>query len=352
MLSQSMTAFGAPLEAVNTPTPEPQGTEVLLKVHHVGVCHSDVHLHDGYFDLGTGKKLSLESIKLPHTLGHEIEGEVVAAGADVTGLVPGQRYAVYPWIGCGLCAACRRGEENLCARPRHLGCSPRAAGGYASHVMVPHPKYLLDYGALPPALAAILMCSGLTAFGAIRKIGALAGEDQILLIGCGGVGLMAIQFARALTGRDPIAADIDDSRLATARAAGASTTCNTTETGAARKLFADTQGGAFAAVDFVGSESSFAFANASVRKGGKIICVGLSGGAVTMPLPLFPLRALSVIGSYVGSLADAEEMMRIVRAGTIAPIPVTTGPLSEANSALDDLRLGRMRGRKVLMPQA
>src|ERR1700683_2466164 len=110
MLSQSMTAFGAPLQAVETPTPTPQGTEVLLKVHHVGVCHSDVHLHDGYFDLGGGKKYSLEKIVLPHTLGHEIEGEVIAVGPEAADIEIGARRAVYPWIGCGDCAACQRGE--------------------------------------------------------------------------------------------------------------------------------------------------------------------------------------------------------------------------------------------------
>jgi D-arabinose 1-dehydrogenase-like Zn-dependent alcohol dehydrogenase len=345
-----MTAFGAPLQAVETPTPVPQGTEVLVKVRHVGVCHSDVHLHDGYFDLGHGKKLMLEAITLPHTLGHEIEGEVIAAGPAAAGVEIGARRALYPWTGCGECAACRRGEENLCAKPHHLGCSPEAPGGYATHVIVPHPKYLLDYGAVPPPLAGTLMCSGLTAYSAIRKISPLAAEDQILIVGCGGVGLMALQFARALTGKHPIAADIEESRLATARAAGAAATYNTRETGAARKLFGDTGGGVFAVIDFVGSESSFAFANASVRKGGKIISVGLFGGAMTMPLPLFPLRALSIIGSYVGSLADAEEMMRLMRAGNIDPIPVVTRSLSEASHALDDLRHGRITGRVVLTP--
>ena len=350
MLSQSMTAFGAPLAAMETPTPVPHGTEVLLKVHHVGVCHSDVHLHDGYFDLGGGKKLSLEHITLPHTLGHEIEGEVVAAGVDVTGLKPGRRFAIYPWIGCGRCAACGRGEENLCARPHQLGCSPGAPGGYATHVLVPHPKYLLDYGAAPPALAGTYMCSGLTAFAAIGKIGPLPAGEQILIIGCGGVGLMGVQFARALTGRAPLAADIDEGRLAAARKAGSAATYDNKDANAAKKLVADTHGGVFAAVDFVGSEASFAFANASVRKGGKIIAVGLFGGAMTMPLPMFPLRALSVIGSYVGTLAEAEAMMQLVRAGNIDPIPVESRALAEADATLNDLRHGRITGRVVLVP--
>jgi D-arabinose 1-dehydrogenase-like Zn-dependent alcohol dehydrogenase len=216
--------------------------------------------------------------------------------------------------------------------------------------MVPHPKYLLDYGTLSPAFAAILMCSGLTAFGAIRKIGALSADDQILVIGCGGVGLMGIQFARALTGRDPIAADIDESRLAIARNAGVSATYNTNETDIAKKFRVETRGSVFAAIDFVGSEASFAFASDSVRKGGRIIAVGLFGGAMTMPIPMFPLRALSVIGSYAGTRAEAQEMMQLVGAGKFDPIPVATRPLAEAGTSLGDLRHGRIMGRVVLVP--
>ena len=350
MLSQSITAFGAPLEAIETPTPVPQGSEVLLKVHHVGVCHSDVHIQDGYFDLGGGKKLSLEKIVLPHTPGHEIEGEVVAVGPAAQQVPIGKHYVAFPWIGCGECAACRRGEENLCARSRQLGVSSGIAGGFATHVLIPHPKYLLEYGDTPPALAAVYMCSGLTAYGAINKIGPLSGEDRILIVGCGGVGLMGVQFARALTGRAPLAADIDESRLAAAREAGAAATYNTKDAGAAKQLVADMQGGVFAAVDFVGSEASFAFANATVRKGGKIIVVGLFGGAMTMPLPLFPLRALTVMGSYVGTLAEAEAMLKLVCAGKVDPIPVATRPLDEAGATLDDLRQGRITGRAVLTP--
>lgn len=350
MLSQSLVAFGAALEACEAPTPVPQASEVLLKVHHVGVCHSDLHIQDGHFDLGAGRKLALHFIPLPHTLGHEIEGEAVAAGPEAAGVTIGARYAVYPWIGCGDCAACRRGEENLCAWPRQLGCSPGAAGGYATHVLVPHPRYLLDYGTLPPALAAISMCSGVTAYAAMRKIGTLAGEDDMLVIGCGGVGLMGIAFACAMTGKAPLAADIDEARLAAAREAGAAAAYDGTDATTPGRVLADTKGGVAAAVDFVGSESSFALANAVVRKGGRIVIVGLFGGALTMPLPMFPLRALSLVGSYVGTLAEARAMLKLLREGRIAPIPIEARPLAEAARTLDDLRHGRITGRAVLVP--
>ncbi len=350
MLSQAVVKFGAPLEAIETQTPVPTGTEVLLKTKNAGVCHSDAHIHDGYFDLGGGNKLELSTFKLPHTLGHEIEGEVVAVGPDAKGISVGERYAAFPWIGCGECAACKRGEENLCVRPRQLGCSPGVPGGYATHVVIPHPRYLLNYGNTPPALAAAYMCSGLTAFGAIKKVGALGPADQLVILGCGGVGLMGVQFAKALTGKGPIAADIDEGRLDAARKAGAVATYNTKDPDALKRLIADTKGGAYAVVDFVGSEATFAFANGAVRKGGKVIIVGLFGGAMSMPIPFFPMRALTVQGSYVGSLSEAEEMMALVRAGKVDPIPFATRPLAQAGQTLDDLRHGRITGRVVLTP--
>lgn len=350
MLSQAIVAFGSQLEEVETPTPEPVGSEVLLKVKHCGVCHSDVHLQDGFVDLGANNRLEFSSLRLPHTPGHEIEGEVVAHGPSARDVKIGDRRVVYPWIGCGACAVCWRGEENLCSRPRQIGCSPGVAGGFASHVMVPHPKYLIDYGAASPALAAIYMCSGLTAFSAMRKIPRPGPGDAIVVVGCGGVGLMGIEFAKSLFHTWPIAADIDDGRLDAAKDAGASAVYNTKSPDAAKELIAATKGGAFAVVDFVGSEESFRFANAAVRKGGKIVVVGLFGGSMTMPLPMFPLRALTVSGSFVGTLAEAEEMMALVRARQIEPIPVATRPLALASRTLDDLRQGKIIGRVVLRP--
>jgi D-arabinose 1-dehydrogenase-like Zn-dependent alcohol dehydrogenase len=349
MLSHAIVEFGSPLKAIDAPTPEPKGTEILIKVSNAGVCHSDVHIHDGYFSLGNDNKLPLANLKFPHVMGHEIEGEVVALGPDATGVKIGDRRAVFPWIGCGDCAACKRGEENLCARPRQIGCSANVPGGYATHVIVPHPKYLLDYGSTPPALAAAYMCSGLTAFGAMKKVGALGPDDQVVVLGCGGVGMMGVQFAKSLFHKGPIAADIVDGHLEAAKKAGASATYNAKEPGIAKKIMAET-GGAYAVVDFVGSEASFAFANSILRKGGRIIVVGLFGGAMQMPIPMFPLKPMSIIGSFVGSLAEAQEMMEIVRAGKVDPIPYQTRPLAQATQTLEDLRQGAVVGRVVLQP--
>jgi D-arabinose 1-dehydrogenase-like Zn-dependent alcohol dehydrogenase len=349
MYCEAITEFGKPLQRVERPTPTPTGTEVLVRVEHCGVCHSDVHIHDGYFGLGGEIKMPL-GLPLPHTLGHEVAGEVIAVGPDADPALIGQHRALYSWIGCGKCAACLRGEENYCNAPRNLGCSAGVGGGYASHVMIPDPKYLIDYGAVPPALAATYMCSGLTAYGALQKVPTLGPKDDVLVVGAGGLGMMAIQFAKEMFGKGPLVADIDAGRLQAAMGAGAKAVYNTTDPEALKQLMADTEGGALASIDFVGSESSFGFANQSVRRGGRVIVVGLFGGGMSMPIPMFPFRAITIGGSYVGSLAEAEAMMALVRAGKVDPIPVKEVPLSSANQVLEDLKAGKVIGRVVLVP--
>jgi D-arabinose 1-dehydrogenase-like Zn-dependent alcohol dehydrogenase len=352
MKSYALVEYGAALRELEAPTPAPIGTEVLLEVRHSGVCHTDVHLREGYFDLGGGHQLR-SNFELPHVLGHEIEGVVVAVGPDVKGIRMGARYAAFPWIGCGQCSACRRGHENICLGvTRQLGCSSGCPGGYGTHVMVPHPRYLIDYGATHPALAAACMCSGLTAYSALQKIGQLEPGDQILIVGCGGVGMMGIQFAKALFNTPPLAADIDTGRREAARAGGACATYDAADPGAPDRIRSDTQGGPVAVVDFVGSEPSFALASKTVRRGGKIIVVGLFGGSMRMPLPLIPLRALAILGSNTGTLEDAKAMMSLVQTGRVAAIPFTHRPLSSADAALNDLKNGAVTGRVVLTPDS
>ena len=352
MKSYVVRQFGAALAEVETATPAPRGTEVLIEVRHCGVCHTDVHLREGSFDLGGGRRLNVR-LQLPHVLGHEIEGQVVAAGPEAGSVRIGARAAVFPWIGCGRCRACARGQENLClGEARQLGCSSGWPGGYATHVLVPHPRYLLDYGETEAALAAACMCSGLTAFSALKKVGRPEADDPTLLIGCGGVGLMGIQFARALFPGAPLAADIDPGRLAAARASGASATYDAADPETPKRIRTDTGNGAGAGavVDFVGSEASFALASRVVRPGGRIIVVGLFGGAMHLPLPLVALRALSVIGSNTGTLGEAKEMMSLVRAGRVRAIPLSRRPLAEAEGALSELQRGTVTGRVVLVP--
>jgi D-arabinose 1-dehydrogenase-like Zn-dependent alcohol dehydrogenase len=170
-------------------------------------------------------------------------------------------------------------------------------------------------------------------------------------VGLGGVGMMGLQFARALTDKPIFAADIDAGKRDAAVKLGATQAFEATSDRAVRKEMIKASGGGFGAVvDFAGSEKSLAFGQGLVAKGGAAIVVGLIGGKFSLPVPMFPLRALTIMGSYVGSLAEAKEMLDLVKAGKVAPIPVETRPLEQAGKSLDDLRAGRIVGRVVITP--
>src|SRR5487761_135331 len=220
MHRQSLVAYGQPLCETIVDCPTPRGSEALIRIERCGVCHSDLHLQDGYFELGGDRKLDITKDRaLPFTLGHEIAGVIESAGEAADGAQPGRRVAIYPWIGCGKCAACLAGDENLCSAHRHLGIS--VDGGYATHVLVPHPRYLIDYAPLSPDFAGPLMCSGLTAFSALRHLGDRAERGPVLLVGMGGVGMMGLVIARTLFREPPLVADIDAAKREAALAAGA-----------------------------------------------------------------------------------------------------------------------------------
>ena len=342
---QSLTAYGAPLCETVTDCPQPRGTEVLVRVRRCGVCHSDLHMQDGYFDLGGDRKLDVRSGRtLPFTLGHEIAGVIERSG-PAADTAPGREVAVFPWIGCGACAACLVGEENLCGEARHLGIY--ADGGFATHVLVPHPRYLLDHAPLAPSFAGTLMCSGLTAYSALKRIASGAARGPVLLVGMGGVGMMGLALARVMFTHAPIVADIDPAKRKAALQAGAAAAFDPADPGARKALLAQS-GGIGAACDFVGSESSVQFAYGALARGGKLVITGLFGGTLSTPIALIAIKALSIEGVLAGTLAEAHELFDIARAGKITPLPIFERPLEEAQSALEDLRRGRVVGRVVL----
>ena len=346
MIRQSMTAYATPLCETIVEAPEPRGSEVLVRISRCGVCHSDVHLQDGYFSLGGDKKLDVTAGRtLPFTLGHEIAGVVEKSGPDASVQV-GQAAAVFPWIGCGQCAACRAAEENLCAAPRHLGI--QVDGGFATHVLVPHPRYLIEHTGLPAALAGAYMCSGLTAYSALKRIAEHARRGPALLVGLGGVGMMGLALALAMFPQPPIVADIDAGKREAALKAGAAEAYDPADPNARKALFKAT-GGVYGAVDFVGSDGSLAFASGALTKGGKVVITGLIGGTYTTPIAMFPLRVFTIEGTMTGTLDEANEMMALARSGKIPPVPIIERPLTAAQASLDDLRAGKIVGRVVLV---
>ena len=345
MHRQSLTAYGAPLCETVVDVPQPQGSEVLVRIERCGVCHSDLHMQDGYFALGGDKKLDVRAGRtLPFTLGHEIAGTVEGAGPDAD-TKSGAGVAVYPWIGCGQCAACKVGDENICTAPRHLGVT--VDGGFATYVLVQHPRYLIDYAPLPAGYAGALMCSGLTAYAALKRLADRAARAPLLLIGLGGVGLMGLALARAMYGTAPFVADIDPKKREAALAAGAAEAFDPSDPNA-RKALLKASGGIYAACDFAGSDASLNFATGVLAKGGKVVVTGLIGGAYSSAVAMFPLKAMTIEGTTTGTLAEARELIELVRAKKIAPPPLAERPLAQASATLDDLRAGRIVGRVVL----
>jgi propanol-preferring alcohol dehydrogenase len=350
MLSFDVCECGAPLQRMERETPKPKGSEVVLKVLAAGVCHSDLHIWDGYYDIGGGQKLKLldRGIKLPLTMGHENVGEVIAVGPDAKGVSIGDVRLVDPWMGCGECIVCRRGDENLCTKPCSVGV--HRSGGYSTHLLIPHPRYLFDIGNLSPERAAPLACSGVTAYGALKKVSDTLKDEPVVMFGAGGVGLMALALHRKMGGKSAIVIDIDPVKREAAMKAGASRTIDGKAPDVLDQIRAATSGGAWASIDFVGAGQTVKLGVDAAIKGGKVVVVGLFGGDVVVPTPFFPIKAMTIQGSYVGSLNEMAELLALVKAKGAPDVPVATRPLEQVNAALNDLRDGRIVGRVVMTP--
>lgn len=347
MRSHDIVEWGKPLQLVVRETPQPVGTEVLVRVEACGVCHSDLHIREGSIDLGSGRRVSFDSIgvKLPFTLGHEIVGTVAAAGPE-SSAVPGTRCVVYPWQGCGHCRHCLRGDELSCDAGRALGT--RVPGGYSDHVIVSHQRYLLDYGALDPLLAATCACSGLTAYSALRKLPSLTAQDHLLLIGAGGLGLAALGLASALTEARIVVADIDAAKLPLARSRGAHEVLDLSAADAGVRLRSLIGEGVRGVIDFVGSPETVDFALRASGRGGAIVVVGLFGGAMSLSTALLPMRNITLRGSYVGSLQEMTDLLAMLQTAPVLNVPLHERPMSQVEDALADLAAGRVSGRMLV----
>ncbi len=346
MRRQSLVRFDAPLCETIIDAPKPQGREVLVRVERCGLCHSDLHLQDGYMDLGNGKRLdTTRGMALPFTLGHEIAGVVDEVGPHAPKNIVGRKKAVFPWIGCGQCRDCLAGDENLCARNRFLGVS--IDGGFATHVLVPDAKYLLDYDPLPVNMAATLMCSGITAYGALKRLVDRPRQRNLLLIGLGGVGMMGLAFAQAMFKQKISVADLSPAARETAFANGAAVAYDPSEADIIRRIIKENDGGFDAVVDFAGSEKSMNFAVSTVARGGKIVVSGLMGGNFNLPIVQWTYRRMTVEGFMVGTLAEAREVMALARSGRIKPTPMREEPMGDARKWMEQLRAGKVVGRVI-----
>lgn len=340
----------APLRIEEVETPRPSGSQVVIRVRAAGVCHSDLHLWEGGYDLGEGTfmKVTDRGVRYPVIPGHEIVGSVHEVGPDVRGVSAGDDVLVYPWIGCGQCTACGSGSENLCDTPKSLGIFQD--GGYAEYVLVPSYKYLVGVSGVDLEGAASLACSGLTAYTAIKKAG-LHSPEFLVIIGAGGLGLMGVQIAKATTGATVICVDLDDEKLQTAREMGADHILNSKDPQTGQKILALCKDrGADSVVDFVNAPPTVKLGLSILRKRGNLVLVGLFGGSVELSLVTVPLKAITIQGAYTGSYGDMVELLELAKKGTVSPIVSKRYPLGDANAALNDLKDRKIVGRAVINP--
>ena len=350
MKSARITVPNEPLSISEFETPKPEGDQVLLKVNSVGVCHSDLHLWEGGYDLGDGKfmKVTDRGVKYPVTPGHEIVGTVEDIGSNVSGIVKGDQVLVFPWIGCGNCPACKVANENLCDAPKSMGVFQD--GGYSDYTLIPNFKYLAKLDGVDPDAATSLACSGLTAYTAIKKANQNSPEF-LVIVGAGGLGLMGVQIAKSITDAKIICADLDDEKLNIAKQMGADFVINSRDPQSAEKIMSlCNDKGADSVVDFVNNPPTAKLDFTILRKRGNLVLVGLFGGSFELSLVTIPLKSITIQGAYTGNYIDMVELLALARKGIINPIITKRYTLNDANTALEDLKARKILGRAVINP--
>jgi len=341
------------LQVQDLDIPKATGSQVVVKVRSSGVCHSDIHLWEGGYEGIEGQflKATDRGVTYPLTPGHEIAGMIESLGEEAAkeAIDKNDKVIVYPWIGEGVCPACRVGEENLCDKPRSLGVY--TDGGYAEYVLVPSYKYLVKIADLDTDVAATLSCSALTAYGAVKNAD-LKPNDNVVIVGAGGgLGLMAVQLAKAVTGARIIALDLDQEKLKVAKENGADETVSPIDGDPAKRVMEITDNlGADAIIDFVNASKTVETDMKMLRRRGRVVLVGLFGGELKLSLVSMPTRAYRLIGSYTGSLSDLIELVSLAKRGVIEPVVSHRFKLSQATEALQMLKDGKILGRGVINP--
>jgi propanol-preferring alcohol dehydrogenase len=328
--------FGEPLVIEDRPIPEPGPGQITIRMQASGLCHTDIHAAHGDWPVKPTP---------PFVPGHEGVGTVYATGPDVSSVRVGETVAV-PWLGfaCGACKHCITGWETLCLQQQNTGYS--VDGCYAEY-------FLADaaFAAVVPAgvsvfEAAPLTCAGVTTYKAV-KVGNVRPTDLVAISGIGGLGHLALQYAK-IAGGTVAAIDITDEKLQLAKELGADYVIDARSQDPATALQA--LGGADVAIGLAVDSKSFATAYAGLRRGGRLVLVALPA-AGTLNIPVFDtvLNGTSVIGSIVGARADLADVFALHALGRTRVI-YETRDLGSVNASIDDVRQGRAKARIVLLP--
>jgi NAD+-dependent secondary alcohol dehydrogenase Adh1 len=331
-----MREYHRPLELVELPTPEiSHASDVLVRIGGAGVCATDLHAVDGLMEPA--------GVTLPRVLGHENAGWVEDVGTGVSTVAKGDAVLVYPPYSCGLCVACRRGNDMHCDRHEFTGLS--VDGGFAEYVRVSERSLVPLPAGVEPAAVAPHADAGLTAYHAVRRLAHLAVPGSTaVVIGVGGVGHIALQLLRELGGGSVIAVDTDGRRRRLADELGADDVVESAD--AVRDLTGAR--GADLVFDFVGTDRTHADSAAMLARGGTYSVIGY-GGTIAIPSPALVVNEQSVVGNLVGSWIDLWELLQLHAAGRVT-LKTETHPLAAVNDVLQMLRDGEVTGRAVLVP--
>jgi NAD+-dependent secondary alcohol dehydrogenase Adh1 len=331
--------YHRPLELVERPRPElVHPTDVLVRIGGAGVCATDLHAIEGLMEPA--------GVTLPRVLGHENAGWVEEVGAGVSTVSKGDAVLLYPPYSCGLCVACRRGNDMHCAQHEFTGLS--VDGGFADYVLVSERSLLPLPAGVEPAAVAPHADAGLTAYHAVKRLAHLAiPGSTAVVIGVGGVGHIALQLIRELGSGKVIAVDVDERRRQLAADLGAD---EMVDGAAAPDAVGDLTGGRGADLvfDFVGTDQTHADSAAMLARGGTYSVIGY-GGTISIPSPALVVNEHVVVGNLVGTWIDLWEVLQLHSAGKVV-LKTETHPLDSVNEVLERLREGEVTGRAVLVP--
>ncbi|UKH15588.1 alcohol dehydrogenase AdhP [Actinobacillus pleuropneumoniae] len=321
------------VEIVERDIPEIKNGEALVEVEYCGVCHTDLHVAAGDYGKKPGR-----------ILGHEGIGIVKSIAPDVTNLKVGDRVSI-AWMfeSCGSCEYCTTGRETLCRSVKNAGYT--VDGGMATHCVVTADYAVKVPDGLDPAQASSITCAGVTTYKGIKISGVRAGQ-WIAIYGAGGLGNLAVQYAKKVFGARVIAIDINDDKLAFAKEVGADLTINPLKEDSVQ-VIQEKVGGAHAAVVTAVSKVAFNAAVNCVRAGGRVVAIGLPPETMDLSIPRIVLDGIEIVGSLVGTRQDLAEAFQFGAEGLVVPL-VQLRRLDEANDIFQEMRDGKIQGRMVI----
>lgn len=323
------------IELVDKPMPTVDVGQALVKIEYCGVCHTDLHVANGDFG------------QVPQrTLGHEGIGKVVEVAPDVSSLKVGDRVCI-AWFyqGCNHCEYCNTGRETLCRSVKNSGYS--VDGAMAQYCVVDANYSVKVPEGLNPAQASSITCAGVTCYKAIKVANTQPGQ-WVAIYGCGGLGNLAIQYAKRVFNTHVIAIDINDDKLALAKQVGADITINSQNQADAIELIKQySDGGVHAAVVTAVAKEAFNQAVDALRAGGSLVAVGLPSENMQLPIVKTVLDGINVIGSLVGTRKDLQEALQFGAQGLVVPV-VETCAYTQAPEVFSQMQAGTIQGRMVL----